>query len=279
MSQIKISFEFFPPKKAETLPAFYETVQRLKEFNPEFMSVTYGALGTNQDQTLDIVTTIQNQYAVDAAAHFTCIGSDESDVDQFVSALRAAGVTRMIALRGDIPDDVSKEDVLTRFMHASDLVAYVKDKYPDLYIAVAGYPESHPEAVSLNDDIQRLAEKVSLGADAVVTQLFFDNEVFLNFKEKARAAGVTVPIVPGIMPVTNYRMIERITQMCGVHVPDTMKKFFAADPTLEDTQKYALDFTLQQCQDLQRNGVEEFHFYTLNQARVIEDVCRVLQGG
>jgi methylenetetrahydrofolate reductase (NADPH) len=270
-----LSFEFFPPKKEGTMKAFYETVQCLKTFDPTFMSVTYGALGTNQDKTLEIVKSIQNDYGVDTAAHFTCIGSDEEGVRQFISQLKEVGVSRMIALRGDIPSGVDKKDVLTRFSYASDLIAFIKNNYPELTLGVAGYPEGHPESTP-DDNLGHLAQKVSLGADFVVTQLFFDNTYFLRFRDKARAKGIKVPIIPGIMPITHYKMIERITQMCGVKIAPKIKEFFSKNPSDKEIKDFSGEFTLKQCENLLQEGADGFHFYTLNQVGVVENVCRRL---
>ncbi len=275
---MKLSFEFFPPKNAVSRKLFENTVERLKVFQPEYMSVTYGALGSQQNQTLEMVDYIQNMAGVEAAAHFTCIGSSLDKVHTFVADLQRLGVRRMVALRGDIPEGVETQEVLSDLKHASDLVAFMSEHYPDMHLSVAGYPEGHPEAVSLDEDLKQLKYKVDQGASVVITQLFFDNQFFIDFRNRARTLGLDCKIIPGIMPVTQYRMIERITQMCGVHIPKALSDFFAKDKSDEEVQSFAKEFTLKQCLDLKEQGVAEIHFYTLNQAKVVEDVCCHLKG-
>ena len=258
---LKLSFEFFPPKTDSTTNHLKKTLKHLSTYHPVFMSVTYGALGSDQDRTLHWVDYIQNTMNINAMAHFTCLG-----------------VKNLMALRGDIPANNSHKNMLKDFNYASDLVSFVHQHYPHMNISVAGYPEKHPEAISLDKDLDYLKKKIDEGASRIVTQMFFNADYFLRFRDRCHQKGINCEIVPGIMPIIQYRMIEKITQMCGITIPRELIDFFELNHTEEVIHQFSLDYTLRQCIFLEKHGVDSFHFYTLNQIKVIEDICIYLTG-
>ncbi|OED37744.1 methylenetetrahydrofolate reductase [NAD(P)H] [PVC group bacterium (ex Bugula neritina AB1)] len=276
-SSIDLSLEFFPPKTEALLESLKKTLFRLKRYNPEYVSVTYGALGSNQEKSLSIVDHIQNKENIPTTAHFTCVGMSFEKAHAFLKELNSLGVSKVLALRGDIPSNVDLKSVFTDFRYASDLVSFISEKYPHFDIFVAGYPEKHPEAKSLETDIEHLKKKVDQGAKAVITQLFFDNDHFFRFRDKAQDLGIKCKIIPGIMPVTSYESIKKITQMCGVHLPKDLELFFSQDRNQQELDRFAVDFSLRQCEGLLEGGVDSFHLYTLNKLHVIENICAFLR--
>ena len=274
---LSISFEFFPPKKQEEEPVFFQTVKNLKQFNPSFVSMTYGALGSNQDKSLQMIGKIKKEFNLEVLAHFTCIGTSYESVDNFVHKIDKIGSLNILALRGDIPEGVDTKDIFDDFNYAFDLVKYLKNKSCDMIIGVAGYPEAHIEAVSLDQDLEYLKQKQDAGADFIITQLFFDNNYFYDFCDKAIKMGINIPIIPGIMPVTNYKMIEKITQMCGVHISKEIMNFYSNENLNEqDQRKFAYEYLLKQTNELIDNNISNIHFYTLNKSGVVEQVCNTL---
>ncbi|MBU0650939.1 methylenetetrahydrofolate reductase [NAD(P)H], partial [bacterium] len=272
-----LSFEFFPPKREDQEPLFFETIGKLKEFNPSFVSVTYGAMGSNQEKSFEMVSKIRKDFDLTVLAHFTCIGTSTDNIRGYLDRLLSVGIDNVLALRGDIPEDLNKKDVLHDFNYAADLVRFIKENYgrEKFSIGVAGYPEGHPECDDLKQDLYFLKDKVDAGADYIITQLFFDNSKFYKFRDNAMKTGINVPILAGIMPIVSYKMIEKITQMCGCFIPEEILSFFNRnDISLEEQEKYAIDYMLKQCVDLKKNGVNNFHFYTLNKSGVVYDVCK-----
>src|SRR5665647_94232 len=215
-----ISLEYFPPKSREDWPAFFKTVQRLAVLKPLFASVTYGAGGSTTIDSLEIVTRIQQEYGFETMAHLTCLGSNINDITSFLNYLTEAGVNNVLALRGDLPQDGSVEIPLpSPLQYASDLVSLIRSRFPALGIGVAGYPEVHPEAVSPEADLSHLKLKLDSGADFAITQLFFDNSLYHSFVKRAHEAGITKPIIPGILPVVSLKVIKRIVSLCGATIP------------------------------------------------------------
>ncbi len=268
-----LSLEFFPPKDRAQWPGFFDVVRQLKELAPLFCSVTYGAGGGTQHNTLEIVTRMKQEYGLEPLAHLTCVGADRARLGSFLSGLADGGVENVLALRGDPPrGETSFTPDSEEFQHGSDLVSYIRSEFPDLCIGVAGYPERHPEAPSMEDDLERLRHKVACGADFVITQLFFDNDRYFEFVDRARAAGIGVPIIPGVLPVQNLAALKRMLSFCGASVPEGYMR------DLEHVQQaygesgvrgLGLGYAKNQIRNLLDRGAPGVHLYTLNKA----DTC------
>lgn len=275
-----ISLEFFPPKNREDWPAFFQTVQRLACLKPLFASVTYGAGGSTNVDTLEIVTRIQREYGIETMAHLTCLGSKAEEVSSFLAALAAAGVNNVLSLRGDIPQDGSIETPLPcPLQYASDLVRLIRSSFPAMGISVAGYPEVHPEAASLEADLFFLKLKMDSGADFAITQLFFDNSLYHTFVKRAREAGITMPIIPGILPVVSLKVIKRIVSLCGSTIPaGFLAELEKADKEggAAAVQKVGIAHARKQIRELLDSGVPGVHIYTLNRAEVVLDMIEGL---
>ena len=268
-----ISLEFFPPKTREDWPAFFKTVQQLALLKPLFASVTYGAGGSTNVDTLEIVTRIQQEYKLETMAHLTCLGSKTEDVIRFLDDLAAAGVKNVLALRGDLPQDGSVVAPLPHpLQYASDLVGLIRSSFPAKGIAVAAYPEVHPEAASLEADLSALKLKLENGADFAITQLFFDNSLYHTFVKRAREAGITKPIIPGILPVVSLKVIKRIVSLCGASIPaEFLAELEKADQSggAAAVQKVGVAHARRQAKELLDAGVPGVHIYTLNRAEVV----------
>ncbi|MCI8668066.1 MAG: methylenetetrahydrofolate reductase [NAD(P)H] [Lachnospiraceae bacterium] len=271
------SFEVFPPKKTSSIETIYETLEGLSDLKPDFISVTYGAGGNRSDsKTCQIASDIQEKYGILSAAHLTCVYNTKEDIDFILKELEDHGIRNILALRGDInPDFPVKKD----FKYASELVSYIKSR-GEFHVSGACYPEGHGEAESLIDDIKNLRKKVEAGASHLMSQLFFDNAHFYDFLEKARIAGIEVPIEAGIMPVVNKSQIERMVSMCGVSLPvkfsRMMQKYEHQPEALRDA---GIAYAIDQIVDLISNGVDGIHLYTMNNpyvARKINDAVRSL---
>jgi methylenetetrahydrofolate reductase (NADPH) len=275
-----ISLEYFPPKTREDWPVFFKTVERLAVLKPLFASVTYGAGGTTNVDSLEIVTRIQNEYGLETMAHLTCLGSSTSEVSQFLNNLEAAGVSNVLALRGDLPLDGTVETPLpSPLQYASDLVGLIRSSYPDMGIGVAGYPEVHPESASLEADLSYLKLKSDSGADIAITQLFFDNSLYHNFVKRAREAGISKPIIPGILPVVSLKVIKRIVSLCGATIPaDFLAELEVADAAggAAAVQKIGIAHARRQARELLDSGVPGVHIYTLNRSEVVLDLVEGL---
>lgn len=268
-----LSLEFFPPKDRAQWPGFFDVVRQLKELAPLFCSVTYGAGGGTQHNTLEIVTRMKQEYGLEPLAHLTCVGADRARLGSFLSGLADGGVENVLALRGDPPrGETSFTPDSEEFQHGSDLVSYIRSEFPDLCIGVAGYPEKHPEAPSMEDDLERLRHKVACGADFVITQLFFDNDRYFEFVDRARAEGIGVPIIPGVLPVQNLAALKRMLSFCGASVPEGYMR------DLEHVQQaygesgvrgLGLGYAKNQIRNLLDRGAPGVHLYTLNKA----DTC------
>lgn len=264
-----VSFEFFPPKTEEGVEALYRTVEELRPCRPSFVSVTYGAGGSTRDRTLELVARIQRELGVRTMAHLTCVGSTRDEIGEVVRRLVDCGVANILALRGDPPKGESTfKPVSGGFTHASELVAFLRDRHQDsLCIGAACYPEGHVENRDLEADLRNLKTKVDAGADFLISQLFFDNEDYRAFTRRARSAGITVPIVPGLMPVTNVGQTERFTQMCGARIPQELHRrlrIVAADAAA--VVATGVQWTVDQGRALLRDGAPGLHFYTLNRS-------------
>lgn len=271
-----VSLEFFPPKERTDWSAFFKTVDRLTMAQPLFASVTYGAGGSTYRDTLEIVSRLKKECGLETMAHLTCIGSECDEVERFLDDLRREGVTNVLALRGDLPQEVTPDIYPCRtLLHASDLVSLIRASHPDMGIGVAGYPETHPEAVSSEADLDALRFKVDQGADFVVTQLFFDNEKYFNFIRRARALGIDKPIIPGILPVVSLKVINRIISLCGAKIPSAyMAELVEADRSggAAAVQRVGVAYARRQAEELLAAGVPGVHLYTLNRAEAVLEI-------
>jgi methylenetetrahydrofolate reductase (NADPH) len=269
-----LSFEVFPPKKDVPVDALYETLKQLSGLSPDYISVTYGAGGSNSERMLEIARTVQDRFGQRVLAHFTCVGARPDSVADQLNAMREAGLENVLALRGDIPQGMDREQAFVHFRHASDLVAFIRAQ-GGFGIGVAAYPEIHFESVGREDDIAHLKKKVDAGADFIVTQMFFDNRAFLEFRDIARGAGIDVPIVTGIMPVLDASQILRMTRMSGCSIPARLSRLFAryaADP--DGLREVGLEYACAQIEELVREGVDGVHLYSMNKWEAAMKIVR-----
>ena len=266
-----LSFEIFPPKREdEKFTLIEKTISAMDALNPDFISVTYGALGNTLSNTVAIASHIKNNTNAEPLAHFTCLASTKNKVDSICNELNAAGIENILTLRGDIPKD-NNQPIFTDFKHASDLAEYIHASRPGTFMtAGACYPEKHPEAFSMREDIDNLKKKQDAGMSFFTSQLFFDNEAFYQFLLAARNAGVTAPIIPGIMPVTNYNQLDRMIQITGCNVPLKLRNYF--DKYKDDKtalEEIGLIFTSYQILDLIAHDVDGIHIYSMNKSGFI----------
>jgi methylenetetrahydrofolate reductase (NADPH) len=279
----RISFEFFPPKSPEMEARLWEVVKRVEPLGPRFVSVTYGAGGSTRERTHATVRRIRQETGLEPAAHLTCVAATRAEIDAIAEAYWQAGIRHIVALRGDPPGGSIGGAGGERYTpypggyaFAADLVAGLK-RVADFEISVAAYPETHPEAQSGTHDLDNLKRKLDAGARRAITQFFFDVDLFLRFRDRAAAAGIAVPIVPGILPVTNFTQLKRMAATCGASIPAWMGAHFDGLDDDPDTRRLvATSIAAEQCRRLQSNGVNEFHFYTLNRADLIVAICHML---
>ncbi len=271
-----VSFEFFPPKDDEAEALLWRTIAELEPLAPTFVSVTYGAGGTTQARTHATVTRLAAETNLHPAAHLTCVGASRGEVDDVARQYWDAGVRHIVALRGDAPPGQEYQPHPDGYAYASDLVAGLK-RVADFEISVAAYPEVHPTAVSADHDLDNLKRKLDAGATRAITQYFFDGTVFLRFLDRALAAGITAPVVPGIMPVSNYTQAAKFSAMCGASVPDWLGTMFEGTEDDPETRRMiAAILAAEQVRLLQANGVDEFHFYTLNRPDLTFAIAHLL---
>ena len=264
------TFEIFPPKGNKSTEGTYGVIDSLVSFNPDLISVTYGAGGSSRDNTVEIASGIQNRYHVNGVAHLTCVGTTRAEIKAILDQLKANNVRNILALRGDLKD---KSD-LGDFHHASELIAFIHEEYGDDFdIFAACYPEKHPEAESVEQDLHYLKEKCSLGVKGLISQLFFDNDIFCSWRERARDMGITQPIIAGIMPITAAAQIPKVVEMCGASVPERVRRFVAAYGHHQGAVKEAgIAYATEQIIDLLARGVEGIHLYTMNQADTVRRI-------
>jgi methylenetetrahydrofolate reductase (NADPH) len=274
---IEVSFEFFPPADAEMEATLWKSVERLAPLAPRFVSVTYGADGSTRERTHNVVTRVQRETPLVSAPHLTCIGSSRGEILDIARKYWDQGIRHLVALRGDPPKGTTQYvPRADGFAYASDLVAGLKG-VADFDISVAAYPEVHPEATSANVDLDNLKRKIDAGASRAITQFFYNTEAFLRFRDRARAAGITAPIVPGILPITRFPQVLKFASMCGASVPDWLKdRFNGLDDDPDTRRLIAASVAIEQVQELARQGVREFHFYTLNRAELTYAICHAL---
>lgn len=272
------SFEFFPPKSEQGMEQLLQTVSRLKQLGPAFVSVTYGALGTTRDRTIEIVKHIRDEIELEAMAHFTCVGATIDELHKVLAEMERAGFENVLALRGDPPEGESEfKPAPGGLAYASELAELIRDGY-DFCIGGACYPETHPEAPDAETDLKNLKKKVDAGANFLITQLFFNNAAYFDFVERARAAGIDVPIVPGIMPVTNAHQIKRFTETCGATIPPKLEaEITARADSPEACAELGVAYAAIQCAELLDRGAPGIHFYTLNRSPATSAILSALK--
>lgn len=272
-----LSIEIFPPKTPAGDDSLFASLDRLTRYQPAFVSCTYGAGGSTQERTVDLCADVQKRYDIPATAHFTCVGSTREQLIAWLNNAAAHGIGNIMALRGDAPAGQETFTAITGGLrHANELVTLIRETQPEFGIGVAGYPEKHQEAPDPQTDLDNLKRKVDAGADAVFTQLFFINDNFFRFRDRYEQAGITVPLIPGIMPITSYARIKRITQMCAAIFPDDLAAKLEAVQDDDDAQfEIGVDHAIAQCRELIDAKVPGLHFYALNRSQACE---RILDG-
>ena len=278
MSAPRVSFEFFPPKTPEAETSLWKTVERLAPLNPEFVSVTYGADGSTRERTQQVIESILTKTELKPVPHLTCVGAPRDEIDTIADDYWSMGVRQIVALRGD-PEGGAEADYQPHpngYAYASDLVEGLLAKHP-FELFVAAYPETHPQAISADTDLDNLKRKVDAGGHRAITQFFFDNAIFLRFRDRVAAANINVELIPGILPVTNFNTLVRFADACGASIPATLKTLFEGlDEDPSTRQLIAAHAAVSQAEDLGREGVNDFHFYTLNRADLSFAVCHAL---
>ncbi|CAI1833708.1 5,10-methylenetetrahydrofolate reductase [Serratia quinivorans] len=269
--QINVSFEFFPPRTSEMEDTLWQSIDRLSSLKPKFVSVTYGANSGERDRTHSIIKGIKERTGLEAAPHLTCIDASPAQLREIATDYWNSGIRHIVALRGDLPPGGGKPD-----MYATDLVALLKD-VGDFDISVAAYPEVHPEAKSPQADLINLKRKIDAGANRAITQFFFDVESYLRFRDRCVATGIDVEIVPGILPVSNFKQLQRFATMTNVRVPSWMTSMFEGlDDDAETRKMVGANIAMDMVKILSREGVKDFHFYTLNRAEMSYAICHTL---
>jgi methylenetetrahydrofolate reductase (NADPH) len=274
-----ISFEFFPPKTEEMERSLWETIKRLAPLAPTFVSVTYGAGGSTRERTHSTITRILSETELLPAAHLTCVGAARGEIDDIVNRYHEVGVRHIVALRGDPPDGIGTAYTThpDGYRHSTDLVAGIKRRHGDIEISVSAYPEKHPESRDFDADIDVLKAKVDAGATRAITQVFFDNDLYFRYLDRVRARGITIPIVPGIMPMHNFKQARNFVTRAGTSVPDWLAaKFEGLDDDAETRKLVAATVAAGQVQKLAKHGVETFHFYTMNRADLVFAISHLL---
>jgi methylenetetrahydrofolate reductase (NADPH) len=280
MAPPEVSFEFFPPNTEKMAETLWRSVERLAPMKPKFVSVTYGAGGSTRERTHGTVERIVHEQGLTAAAHLTCVAASRDEVNAVADRYWEAGVRHIVALRGDMPEaGETYAPSSDGYAYASDLVEGLLARH-NFEISVAAYPENHPEARHDADEIENLRRKQEAGAARAITQFFFNTEDFLRYRDRMAAGGVDIPLAPGILPVTNFAAMVRFAGRCGASVPDWVAERFAGlENDLETRSAIAAAIAVEQCLHLRREGVEHFHFYTLNRAELTLAICRMLGVG
>jgi len=274
---IRVSFEFFPPSDAAMDSTLWQSVQRLAPLGPRFISVTYGADGSTRDRTHSLVKRIQQQTALIGAPHLTCVGASRAEVLEVARRYWDEGVRHIVALRGDPPQGATRyEPHPDGFAYGADLVAGLRS-VADFEISVAAYPEVHPEAASADADFDNLRRKIDAGATRAITQFFFDNDDYLRFRDRCAAAGIKASIVPGLLPITRFPQVTRFAERCGAKIPRWLaERFVGLDNDADTRRLIAASVAIEQVSRLREQGVNEFHFYTLNRAELTYAICHAL---
>lgn len=277
-SHLKVSFEFFPPKSDEMEQTLWSSIRRLEPLNPSFVSVTYGAGGSTRERTHRTVKRMLDETGLKPAAHLTCVEASRAEVDEVIRAYWDAGVRHIVALRGDPPSGMDGQYVprADGYANATELTQAIK-RIADFEVSVGVYPEKHPQSPSLEFDLDVLRQKVDAGATRGISQFFFESETFLRFRDAVADAGIQIELTPGIMPVTNFKGLKRMAAACEANIPEWLSELFAGlDDETETRKLLASAVAMEQVLNLEREGVHNFHFYTLNRAELVYSICRVL---
>ena len=276
-SSISVSFEFFPPNTEKMEETLWQSIQRLAPLGPEFVSVTYGADGSTRERTHSAVARIMRETDLTAAPHLTCVGASRGEIDDIAREYWDMGVRHLVALRGDPPKDCDQyAPHPDGYAYAADLVQGLR-KVGDFDISVAAYPEVHPEAPDAAFDLDNLKRKLDAGATRAITQFFFDTDLYLRFRDRCAAAGISTPIVPGLLPITRFPQLQRFAAACGASVPDWLSQSFdGLDDDAVTRQMIAASIAIDQARALQAEGVDTFHFYTLNRSELTVAICHAL---
>lgn len=278
-NRMRVSFEFFPPKSAEMEATLWDSITRLAPLQPDFVSVTYGAGGSTRERTHSTVKRIVGETALTPAAHLTCVAATKPEIDDVIRGYHAAGVRHIVALRGDPIGGIGESYAPHPggYKNGADLVAGIKELAPDIDVSVSAYPEKHPDSPTVADDIDMLKAKVDAGASRAMTQFFFENDQYLRYLDRVRAAGIDVPIVPGILPVQNFKQMKNFAERTGASVPDWLaERFDGLDDDAATRKLIAAAVAAEQVLDLVDRGVTDFHFYTMNRADLVYAVCHLL---
>ena len=275
--QVQVSFEFFPPHSEQMQETLWNSIQRLKSFAPAFVSVTYGADGSTRERTHEVVQRIVNETDLTVAPHLTCVNATRGEIDDIAREYWDMGIRHLVALRGDPPAGTGKYvPAPGGYDYACDLVAGLK-KIADFDISVAAYPEVHPEAPGPDFDLDNLKRKLDAGASRAITQFFFESETFLRFRDRCAAAGIDSALVPGILPITRFAQMTKFALQCGANVPEWLReRFDGIDDDAEARNAVAADVAIEQVRRLQAEGIEVFHFYTLNRSQLTVAICLAL---
>jgi methylenetetrahydrofolate reductase (NADPH) len=278
--RLGLSFELFPPKTAEGERSLFRHVAQLMELRPGFITCTYGAGGSTRDKTLEIVDRVKQKHGLPVATHLTCVGSTVEQLRVILAEAQRRGIDYVVALRGDPPQGQTEfQPMAGGLRHASELVGLIRQEFPKFGVAVAGYPEKHREAADAETDLRNLRHKVDAGADVVLTQLFYDNDVFLRFRERCVHAGIRVPIVPGLLPITSLSQIQRITALCGATLPPALVSDLARSEQEDWQFRVGVEFATRQVERLISSGVPGLHFYVLNKSQATKAVFEAVSGG
>ena len=263
---MRLSFEFYPPKTDDQRAQLTRTARRLATYDPEFVSVTFGAGGSTLSYTPESVRSLREDHGLDAAPHLSCMGGTREEIAQLLQQYRALGCDRVVALRGDLPSGMAR---MGDFRYASELVAFIRETHGDHFrIEVGCYPEMHPQADNAHADLRHFKAKVDAGADSAITQYFYNADAYFRFVDDARKAGITIPIIPGIMPISNFSQLSRFSEACGAEIPRWMaKRLQAYGDDVESIREFTADVVAALCRRLVDGGVPELHFYTLNVSR------------
>ena len=272
-----LSFEVFPPTREGNLENLFVTIQELSDLKPDFISVTYGAGGSTRDRTLEIASRVKKEFGTEALAHLTCVQSTRDDIARILDLFKDENIENILALRGDPPAGAEKfVRPAGGFGYANELVAFIRQT-DHFSIGVAGYPEIHPEAPSLEFDLANLKRKVDAGADFITTQLFFSNEAFYRFRDRTWSMGIKVPILPGIFPILNYKQVQRIACLCGATIPSSLgEKIDRLKDKSEEVEKYGIEYAITQALDLMKNEVSGLHIYSMNRSEPVRMILKEL---
>ncbi len=275
-----VSFEFFPPKSDQGFEDLFAAIEALRPLQPDYVSVTYGAGGSTRSKTVDLVTRIKNEIGIEAMAHLTCVGSTREEIAEVLATLDEGGIENVLPLRGDPPKGEAEfKPTPGGFRYANELVEFIRGSGRPFCLAAACYPEKHPEAASADSDLENLKRKVDAGVDLLITNVFFSNDDFYRFRDRAVAVGVSVPIIPGIMPIRNVNSIKRFTQVCGASIPPgLLAKIEGVEDDNEAVAQIGMLHAVRQCEDLLAQGVAGLHFYTLNRSTATRAIVQEIKG-